>query len=144
MTNPILISSVNAGRFGPYVKHGEQFISLPKGQEPLDVDLDTTIKLIEEKQKADAPITQYENLPVTKGKGRFGPFIKWNDLFINVPRAYNFDALQEKDIVELIEKKISKEAKKKLEASFSFFLEIKIFCLIFRFSHFFCCFFSLN
>lgn len=107
--------SVNAGRFGPYVKHGEQFISLPKGQEPLDVDLDTAIKLIEEKQKADAPITQYENLPVTKGKGRFGPFIKWNDLFINVPRAYNFDALQEKDIVELIEKKISKEANRYIQ-----------------------------
>ena len=31
--------------------------------------------------------------PVTKGKGRFGPYIKWNDMFINVPRRYNFDNL---------------------------------------------------
>jgi DNA topoisomerase-1 len=107
--------SVNAGRFGPYVKHGEQFISLPKGTEPLDVDLETAIQLIGEKEKADAPIGQYENLPVTKGKGRFGPFIKWNDLFINIPRAYNFDALKQKDIEELIEKKVAKEANRYIQ-----------------------------
>ncbi|NDA64700.1 MAG: DNA topoisomerase I, partial [Chitinophagia bacterium] len=45
-----------------------------------------------------------------KGKGRFGPFIKWNDLFINVPRAYNFEQLSEKDIAELISKKQEKES----------------------------------
>ncbi|HEY5392193.1 MAG TPA: topoisomerase C-terminal repeat-containing protein, partial [Hanamia sp.] len=52
----------------------------------------------------------YDEKPITKGKGRFGPFIKWNDLFINVPRAYNFDNLNQKDCNELIEKKIEKEA----------------------------------
>src|SRR5215203_243832 len=107
--------SVNAGRFGPYVKYGEQFISLPKGTEPLDVDLDTAIQLIGDKEIADAPIGQYENLPVTKGKGRFGPFIKWNDLFINIPRAYNFDALKQKDLEELIEKKVAKEANRYIQ-----------------------------
>ena len=102
--------SVNAGRFGPYVKWGEQFISLPRGMDPLDVDLDKAIALIGEKQKADAPVAHYEGLPVTKGKGRFGPFIKWNDLFINVPRAYNYDNLSQQDINDLIEKKVAKEA----------------------------------
>ncbi|HEU4472604.1 MAG TPA: DNA topoisomerase, partial [Flavisolibacter sp.] len=102
--------AVNVGRFGPYVKFGEQFISIPKGTEPLDLDLDAAIALIEDKQKADAPIAQFQGQPVTKGKGRFGPFIKWGDLFINVPRAYNFDALSQKDIDELIEKKLAKEA----------------------------------
>ena len=101
---------VNIGRFGPYVKYGEEFISLPKGVEPLEVDLDNAIEYINQKQIADAPIGHYENLPVTKGKGRFGPFIKWNDLYINVPRAYNFDALTAHDINELIEKKQTKEA----------------------------------
>ncbi|HUN04045.1 MAG TPA: type I DNA topoisomerase, partial [Niabella sp.] len=69
--------SVNAGRFGPYIKWGESFVSLPKGQDPLTVDLTKAIKLIEEKQKAEAPIGNYEGKPVTKGKGRFRPFIKW-------------------------------------------------------------------
>lgn len=102
--------SVNAGRFGPYIKYGEQFISLPKGKDPLDMDMDQAIALIHEKQQADAPIGYYESLPVTKGKGRFGPFIKWNDLFINVPRAYNFDNLTQREIEELISKKLDKEA----------------------------------
>src|SRR5215203_2962559 len=107
--------SVNAGRFGPYIKYGEQFISIPKGTEPLDVDLDNAVQLIGDKEIADAPIGQYENLPVTKGKGRFGPFIKWNDLFINIPRAYNFDALEQKDLEELIEKKVAKEANRYIQ-----------------------------
>lgn len=101
---------VNIGRFGPYVKFGEQFISIPRGEEPLDVTLERAIEIIKEKQTADAPIDTYDNKPVTKGKGRFGPFIKWNEMFINVPRRYNFDALSASDIKELIEAKISKEA----------------------------------
>lgn len=102
--------SVNTGRFGPYVKYGEQFISLPKGMDPLDVDMNKAIELINQKQHADAPIAHYQGQPVTKGKGRFGPFIKYGDLYINVPRAYNFDALTQHDINELIEKKLDKEA----------------------------------
>ena len=58
----------------------------------------------------DAPIGFYDEKPITKGKGRFGPFIKWNNLFINIPRAYNFDHLTQKDCDELIQKKIEKEA----------------------------------
>ncbi len=102
--------AVNVGRFGPYIKLGEQFISLPKGVDPMDVDLEKAISYIKEKQVADAPIGFYETLPVTKGKGRFGPFIKWNDLYINIPRAYDFDNLSQSDINELIEKKVTKEA----------------------------------
>ncbi|MEO9004664.1 MAG: type I DNA topoisomerase [Ginsengibacter sp.] len=100
---------VNMGRFGPYVKWGEQFISMPKGEEPTDVDLPRAIEIIKAKQVEEAPIAHYEEKPVTKGKGRFGPFIKWNDLFINVPKAYNFDSLTQEDCNELIRKKIEKE-----------------------------------
>lgn len=101
---------VSVGRFGPYIKLGESFISIPKTIDPLDVDMEKAIALIKEKEQADAPIAQYKGQPVTKGKGRFGPFIKYNGMFINVPRAYNFDNLSQKDINELIEKKLDKEA----------------------------------
>lgn len=102
--------SVNVGRFGPYVKFGEQFISIPKGEDIATVDLDRAIRIIQAKQVEDAPIGFYEDKPITKGKGRFGPFIKWNDMFINVPRAYSFDNLTQQDCNELIEKKLEKEA----------------------------------
>lgn len=100
------------GRFGPYVRWGKTFISLPKGKDPLDVDLEFALGLIEEKKKADAPIYQYEGLPVQKGKGRFGPFIKWNNMFINVNKKYDFDNLSEADIIQLIEDKKQKEIDK--------------------------------
>lgn len=102
--------SVNVGRFGPYVKYGEQFISIPKGEEATGVDLDRAIQIIRAKQVEDAPIGFYNDLPITKGKGRFGPFIKWNNLFVNVPRAYNFDQLTQSDCNELLDKKLEKEA----------------------------------
>ena len=102
--------AVNMGRFGPYVRWGEDFVSLPKGEDPMTVDMERAISLISEKQTADAPIATYQDKPVTKGKGRFGPFIKWNDLYINIPKAYNFDTLTQKDCEELIEKKVEKEA----------------------------------
>jgi len=104
--------SVNNGRFGPYVKFGDAFVSLPKGTDPLTVELDDAIVLIQEKQKADAPIYTYNELPVQKGKGRFGPFIKWNNMFINVNKKYDWDNLSDADIVELIETKIQKEIDK--------------------------------
>jgi DNA topoisomerase-1 len=107
--------SVNAGRFGPYIKWGDSFVSLPKGQDPLTVDLTKAIKLIEEKQKAEAPIGNYEGKPVTKGKGRFGPFIKWNEMFINVPKRYDFDHLSQTEIEELILAKIDKEANRYIQ-----------------------------
>jgi DNA topoisomerase-1 len=107
--------SVNIGRFGPYVKLGDDFISLPKGEDPFSVDLGRAIELIREKQQADAPIATFEGKPVTKGKGRFGPFIKWNDMFINVPRRYNFDNLSDNDIKELIETKVEKEANRYIQ-----------------------------
>jgi DNA topoisomerase I len=102
--------SVNVGRFGPYVKWGEQFVSIPRGEDPLDVELSRAIEIIQAKQKEDAAIGYYEEKPITKGKGRFGPFIKWNDLFINIPKAYDFDNLTQQDCNELIAKKLEKES----------------------------------
>ncbi len=100
------------GRFGPYVRWGKKFISLPKGMDPLDVEMSFAKELIEEKKKADAPIYEYEGLPVQKGTGRFGPFIKWNNIFINVNKKYDFDNLSDADIVQLIEDKKQKEIDK--------------------------------
>ena len=105
---------VNNGRFGPYVRFGKTFISLPKGEEPLDVSIDRAVELIKEKQQADAPIATYDDLPVQKGVGRFGPFIKWNSMFINVSKKYNFDHLSQEDVKELILDKLQKEKDKLL------------------------------
>jgi DNA topoisomerase-1 len=101
--------SVNLGRFGPYIKYGEQNISMPRGEDPFGLTMERALELIGEKQKADAPIAHYDSKPVTKGTGRFGPFIKWNDMYINVPKRYNFEGLKQSEVDELIEAKLKKE-----------------------------------
>jgi DNA topoisomerase-1 len=106
---------VNNGRYGPYIKFNTMFVSLPSDEDPISINLDRAILLINEKQKAEAPIYTYENLPVTKGKGRFGPFIKWSGMFINVNKKYNFDDLSEQDIESLIKDKIQKEKEKLIQ-----------------------------
>lgn len=100
------------GRFGPYIKFDSMFVSLDKGEDPFEVDINRAKELIEAKRKADAPIAHYKNLPVQKGVGRFGPFIKWDGMFINVNKKYDFDDLSQEDINELIEDKLQKEKEK--------------------------------
>jgi DNA topoisomerase-1 len=103
---------VHDGRYGPYLKHGSTSISLEPGQDPLSVEIDDAITLIKEKEIADLPIHHYKGHGVTKGKGRFGPFIKWNGLFINVNRKYDWDNLSNAEIEELVDAKIQKEIDK--------------------------------
>lgn len=102
----------NIGRYGPYLRFGKKFISLPKDDSAFDIALDRAIHLIQEKEREDAPIATYEGQDVTKGKGRFGPYIKWNGLFISVTKKYDFDHLSSSDIATLIEAKKKKEAEK--------------------------------
>ena len=106
------IVTVNNGRYGPYIKFSTKSISIPNGIDPHSVDLNLAIELINEKLKSEEPIHIYEDKPVTKGKGRFGPFIKWNDMFINVNKTYDFDNLSITEIEELIKLKIQKEKDK--------------------------------
>jgi len=106
------VVTVNNGRYGPYLKFSSKSISLPKEIDPHSVDIDSAIPLIDEKLKLDEPIHIYNDLPVTKGKGRFGPFINWNEMFINVNKAYDFDNLTIDNIEELIELKLKKEKEK--------------------------------
>ena len=107
--------SVGAGRFGPYVKFGDTFISLPKGEDPFSVNQERAEEIIREKQKTDAPIATFNGEPVTKGVGRFGPFIKYQNIYVNVPKKYDFDNLSQSDINELIEAKLEKEANRYIQ-----------------------------
>lgn len=107
--------TVGVGRFGPYVKWSEVFISLPKGENPLSVDYDRAVAIIEEKKKADAPVASYKGEPVTKGVGRFGPYLKYQDIYINVPKKYDFENLSQKEVEELIEAKLDKEANRYIQ-----------------------------
>jgi len=102
----------NVGRFGPYIRYGKKFASLGPDDSAFTVSYERALEIIAEKERADAPIYTYKGHGVSKGKGRFGPFIKWNSMFINVNKNYDFDNLSDQDIETLIEEKLKKEAEK--------------------------------
>ena len=102
----------NIGRYGPYIRFQKIFISIPEGYNPFTITIEKSIELIKEKREAERPILVYKDNDVTKGKGRFGPYLKWNGTFINVNKKYDFDNLTENDCIELIEEKIKKDKEK--------------------------------
>ena len=104
--------TANNGRYGPYLKFKNKFISITGDLSPFNISIDQAKVLIDNKLKADEPIHIYEEKEVQKGKGRFGPYIKWNNIFINVNKKYDWENLSISDIEELIEDKKTKEREK--------------------------------
>ena len=102
----------NIGRYGPYIRYNKIFIPIPEGFNPFTITLDKSIELIEAKKAAQKPLITYKSHDVTKGRGRFGPYLKWNNTFINVHSKYDFDSLTQQDCIELIEEKIKKDKEK--------------------------------
>ncbi len=100
------------GRFGPFVKYDGTYISVPRTEDLLSVTLDRAVELIREKQKADAPIGYYQDKPITKGAGRFGPFVKWEGLFCSITKGSGFqlETINEEEAIVLVKAKIEKEA----------------------------------
>ena len=104
--------TVNNGRYGPYIKFLSKSISIPGNHDPFTIELSEAIVLIDKKLKDDEPIHFFDDLPVTKGVGKFGPYIKWNEGFINVKKTFDFDNLTIENIEELIKNKIQKDKDK--------------------------------
>ena len=105
----------NIGRYGPYIKYEKTFISIPQGLTPFTISIEKSVELIVNKQKENKPLINYEGFDVTKGKGRFGPYIKWNGTFINVNKNYDFENLSDEDCIKLITDKKAKDAEKILK-----------------------------
>ena len=102
----------NIGRYGPYVRFQKVFIPIPEGYNPFTITIEKSIELITAKREAQKPILVYKSHDVTKGRGRFGPYLKWNNTFINVNKNYDFDNLTEDDCKQLIDDKIKKDKEK--------------------------------
>ncbi len=106
---------IGVGRFGPYVKHGEAFISIPRGEDPLEITDERAREIIDAKLFEDRPIATYKDKPVTQGKGRFGPFLKWEGTFVNIPKRIDPDTITKQQVMELLEAKLEKEANRYIQ-----------------------------
>ncbi len=102
--------SVAIGRFGPYVKFGDKYVSIPKGEDPMTITMARSQELIDAKIEEERPIGTYQGISYTQGKGRFGPFLKWDKFFVNIPKRFDPDNLTTQEQHDLIAAKIEKEA----------------------------------
>ncbi len=81
--------TVDSGRFGPYVRHGKTFASLPKGADPLEVDLAQAIELIEAKRKAEEEkhLKRFAEEPELELlNGRYGPYLAYKGDNYRLPK----------------------------------------------------------
>ena len=92
------------GRFGPYIKYGDKNISLPRGTDPLKVDLDTCIKLIEESasKKTGGIISEYKDSDIQVIDGAYGPYIKHAGSNYELPKGTDPATLTENKCKEII------------------------------------------
>jgi len=103
------------GRYGPYIKFGEMFVNLPRAEDPLELEMERAQELIDIKIIEESPIGSYKGIEYTKGKGRFGPFLKYDGFFVNIPARYDADNLTQEEQHELIEAKLVKEANRYIQ-----------------------------
>lgn len=79
----------NSGRFGPYVQLGKLFASIPKGEDPMTIDLPRALELLTAKKDAEAKShlkTFEEDKELEVRTGRFGPYISWKGKNFKLPK----------------------------------------------------------
>ena len=93
------------GRFGPYIKHGDSIVSLPRGTDPLKVSLEECIGLLEESRKktpANATLAEFAGSGISILNGRYGPYIKKDGANYRIPRGTDASKLSEADCLAII------------------------------------------
>ncbi len=69
---------VKPGRYGPYVKRGDEKASVPDNLPPDELTVDRAVALLAA-PKGDAPIGALDGVPVYAKNGRYGPYVQWGD-----------------------------------------------------------------
>lgn len=92
------------GKFGPYIKYGTKNISLPKGTDPLKVDLDTCISLVlaSLSSSGNGLIAEFKDSDIQVLNGSYGPYIKHAGQNYRLPKGTDAQTLTEEQCKEII------------------------------------------
>ena len=92
------------GKFGPYIKYGDKNVSLPRGTDPLKVDLDTCIRLIEDSlnKKTGGILAEYKDSDIQVIDGSYGPYIKHAGRNYKIPKNLDATKLTEEECKNII------------------------------------------
>ncbi|PIZ73030.1 type I DNA topoisomerase [Candidatus Peregrinibacteria bacterium CG_4_10_14_0_2_um_filter_43_11] len=96
--------SANVGRFGPYVRYGNTFVSIPKESDPHTIKLDEAIKLVQEKKKKDEEkiIHAFYQSKIFVLNGQYGPYIKADKRNVKIPKDKDAHKLTLEECEEII------------------------------------------
>lgn len=106
----------NVGRFGPYVQVGKLFVSIPKGENPMEITLERAAELINEKREAEekSHLKQFAEEPKLEIRaGRWGPYIAYDGKNYKIPKkdADRAAELTLEECLKLVEAEQKKTAK---------------------------------
>ena len=102
--------TVGVGRFGPYVKHNGVYVSIPKTFDPLKIDLEGCVTLIEKKREEERNrvIKSFDSENIQVLNGRYGPYINKEGLNYRIPKSTDPTTLTVDDCLKLIEDQADK------------------------------------
>lgn len=105
---------VSIGKFGPYIKFDDKYFNLLPSDDPYTIDEARAIAIIEEKRKAESSDTlgEYNGEPISKGKGRFGPYVKHDGKYYSLGKGLDLATISLEQAIELIKQKEEAEANK--------------------------------
>ena len=91
---------VGSGKYGPYIHYKKAFISLPRSKDPLSVTKAEAIELIAQHQSAEAPIADWGDVQVMRG--RYGAYIHTAKGNYQIPKNTNAEELTEAQTRDII------------------------------------------
>ena len=112
------VVKANSGRFGPYIQHEKMFVSIPKGEDPLEVSLERAIELIRDKKEVEANrlIKTFEGRDdVQLLNGRYGAYLKIGKDNFKLPKGTEPATLSLDECLEIAasQKSTNKKGRKK-------------------------------
>jgi len=103
------------GKYGPYIKYKNAFISLPAHMDLFNVTENDAISVIQQKLRQEEPIAFHEEQPVYYRTGKYGPYLRWGKLNVKLPSGTVLADLTPEKVAELITQKLEQEKKSVLK-----------------------------
>jgi DNA topoisomerase-1 len=91
---------IGEGKFGPYIRHDKDFVSIPKAIDPHTITIEQAIELLEKHQQQQLPIHIFGDIQVLNG--RYGVYIKAPNGNYKIPRSIDATTLTEEQCKEII------------------------------------------
>ena len=112
--------TVGAGRFGPYIRYDNAFVSIPKDEDPTAITLERCIQVIEEKRKKDADraprlIGHYNGKEILAASGRYGPYLKYDGKNVTLGKGLDISTLTEEMAIDFLQNSQSKNVIRSFE-----------------------------